>query len=65
MPLLVIGPCRMGLEIQAADGMGALRFFIDCAWPRSLSGRLTGRLPARFYADWCLGLMMQATTGGR
>lgn len=55
--LLVIGPYRMGFEIEPKGDGSALRVFIDFSRPASPDGRILGVLFARTYARWCVRRM--------
>jgi hypothetical protein len=55
--LLVIGPYRMGVEVERRDAMTQLRVFIDYALPAAGFGRWLGRRLARRYASWCTSAM--------
>lgn len=62
--LLVIGPYRMGFEIEPADGVSALCIFIDYALPEGrLSGWL-GRALGHVYARWCTDQMAENAARG-
>lgn len=60
--LLVIGPYRMGFEIQALGGHSRLRVFIDYDYPETPAGKLLGPLLGPVYARWCVGRMAKDAT---
>ena len=51
--LLVIGPYRMGFEIEPQREAAWLSVFIDYALPDSRLGRWIGRMFGPWYAHWC------------
>ncbi len=52
--LLVIGPYRMGFEIEAAQEGSDLRVFINYDLPPTMAGRLIGSFLGPTYARWCV-----------
>jgi hypothetical protein len=54
--LLVIGPYRLGFEIEPAGGHSSLRVSIDYDLP--MRGRWLGTLFGRNYANWCVDQML-------
>jgi hypothetical protein len=56
--LLVIGPYRMGFEIEPRDSRSGLRVFIDYARPGTGMSRWLGRLLGSWYARWCTKRML-------
>jgi len=70
--LLVIGPYRMGIEIDDGGRSSRLRVWIEYALPRGLPSHWIGSLFGRQYASWCTRRMandaychFEATGGGR
>jgi hypothetical protein len=57
--LLIIGPYRMGFEIEAVGELSRLRVFIDYDAPKSFVGRVFGALLAPVYARWCVQRMAE------
>lgn len=57
--LLVIGPYRMGLELQASAQATRLRVWIDYALPRGALRRMLGRCLGALYAQWCTRQMLR------
>lgn len=51
--LLVIGPYRMGIEIEDRGESSRLRVWIEYALPRGSLARWLGSLFGRSYASWC------------
>lgn len=51
--LLVIGPYRMGFEINPQGAASQLRVFLDYTLPASGISRWLGRQLGGFYARWC------------
>ena len=51
--LLVVGPYRMGFEINDRGASSRLRVWIEYALPRGLLSRWLGSLLGRRYASWC------------
>ncbi|WP_312361831.1 SRPBCC family protein [Agrobacterium sp.] len=58
--LLVIGPYRMGFDIEAMKEFSDLRVFIDYNLPVTLTGRLMGGFLGPMYARWCVGRIASA-----
>jgi hypothetical protein len=70
--LLVIGPYRMGIEIEVRGASSRLRVWIEYALPRGMPSRWLGSLFGRQYANWCTRRMandtlshFEVTSGGR
>ena len=57
--LLVIGPYRMGFEIEPQGTGSRLRVFIDYARPGAGISRWLGRLLGSWYAQWCTNRMLK------
>jgi carbon monoxide dehydrogenase subunit G len=57
--MLVIGAYRLGFELDAAGGATAVSVFIDYDLPAGLFA-IFARLPAYFYARWCVIRMADA-----
>ena len=57
--LLVIGPYRMGFEVEPAAHGAGLRVTIDYDLPTHGIGRVLGRLFGRWYAQWCTRQMVR------
>ena len=55
--LVVIGPYRLGFELEPRGEACELRVFIDYDWPRGLMARRTAALLAGSYARWCVQRM--------
>lgn len=51
--LLVIGPYRMGFDVEGFGHHSRLRVFIDYDMPASGAARVAGLLFGRAYASWC------------
>ena len=56
--LLVIGPYRLGFELQPRGEACKLRVFIDYDWPQHPLARLSAALFAKSYARWCTQRMV-------
>lgn len=59
--LLVIGPYRMGFDIEGFGHYSRLRVFIDYDMPSSGAARVAGRLFGKAYARWCTRRMARDT----
>lgn len=57
--MVVIDAYRLGYEIQPRGADSALRIFIDYSLPTGILG-FFARLPAHFYARWCVTQMANA-----
>lgn len=55
--LLVIGPYRLGFELEPEGARTRMRVFIDYDFPAGAPARWLGRLFAGAYARWCTGRM--------
>lgn len=55
--LLVIGPYRMGFELSPVAAGTRLRVWIDYNSPAGFTGRWSGKLLGRVYANWCVTRM--------
>ena len=56
--LLVIGPYRLGFELERRGEACNLRVFIDYDWPKRGLGRFAATLFAKGYARWCTQQMV-------
>lgn len=59
--LLVIGPYRMGFDVDGFGHHSRLRVFIDYDMPASGAARVAGWLFGRAYARWCTRRMAADT----
>jgi len=57
--LLVIGPYRMGFELESIGATSRLRVSIDYQMPTKGMSRLLGRMFGRAYAKWCVRQMAE------
>jgi hypothetical protein len=55
--LLVIGPYRMGFDVEAAGTGAQVHVFIDYTLPQTGISRLLGALLGHWYANWCVRRM--------
>ncbi len=58
--LIVIGSYRMGFEIEPAATGCRVTASIDYEFPRTLPGKLVGRLVGPSYARWCVNRIVEA-----
>lgn len=59
--LLVIGPYRMGVEVDDRGSSSRLRVWIEYSLPSGLPSRWLGFLFGRLYAGWCTRRMANDT----
>jgi len=57
--LIVIGPYRMGFDLETAGAGSKLRVYIDYELPTNGFSRLMGRLFGASYAQWCVRQMAE------
>src|SRR5512134_2380491 len=57
--LLVIGPYRLGFELERKGSSSAVRVFIDYDLPAKPPARWLGRVFGRRYARWCVDRMLR------
>lgn len=55
--LLVIGPYRLGFELEPAGAATRARIYVDYDLPEKAPARWLGRLFGAAYARWCTGRM--------